>query len=138
MTHGMEARCFQVEFDEGALTRLGVAPSTDPLWETVLSLHLLQNGQESLAYDPWRREVRGALRRHRTGSRRRRPGVAAAVPARGPTSRTSSRPVVRPCPGGRRGPGAVDAPAQTRRRTRPAVRELAWSGAAQCAVGGHR
>lgn len=53
----------QVEFDEGALTRLGVAPSTDPLWETVLSLHLLQNGQESLAYDPWRREVRGALRR---------------------------------------------------------------------------
>ncbi|ANB10343.1 ArsR family transcriptional regulator [Streptomyces ambofaciens] len=55
----------QVDFDEGALARLRVARGADPLWETVLSLHLLQTGQESLAYDGWRREVRGAL--HRTG-----------------------------------------------------------------------
>ncbi|MFD6188672.1 ArsR family transcriptional regulator [Streptomyces sp. NPDC060275] len=54
-----------VEFDQGALTRLRVARGTDALWETVLSLHLLQNGQEPLAYGPWRREVRAAL--HRAG-----------------------------------------------------------------------
>lgn len=55
----------QVEFDQGALARLRVARGADALWETVLSLQLLQNGQESLAYDPWRREVRRAL--HRAG-----------------------------------------------------------------------
>lgn len=55
----------QVEFDQGALARLRVARGTDALWETVLSLHLLQNGQESLTYGPWRREVRRAL--HRAG-----------------------------------------------------------------------
>lgn len=53
----------QVDFDEGALARMGVARGADPLWETALSLHLLQNGEDPLAYDPWRREVRGALRR---------------------------------------------------------------------------
>ncbi|MEV5016478.1 hypothetical protein ACIGW1_19900 [Streptomyces sp. NPDC053780] len=52
-----------MDFDEGALTRMGVARGADPLWETVLSLHLLQNDQEPLTYDPWRREVRGALHR---------------------------------------------------------------------------
>ncbi|MFE1072536.1 ArsR/SmtB family transcription factor [Streptomyces sp. NPDC058783] len=55
----------QVEFDQGALARLRVARGTDALWETVLSLHLLQHGQESLTYGPWRREVRRAL--HRAG-----------------------------------------------------------------------
>lgn len=51
----------QVEFGEGALSRLRVAREPDPLWETVLSLHLLQNRQEPLVYDPWRQEVRSAL-----------------------------------------------------------------------------
>ncbi|MEU5139658.1 helix-turn-helix domain-containing protein [Streptomyces sp. NPDC021139] len=55
----------QVEFDQGALARLRVARGSDALWETVLSLQLLQNGQESLTYGPWRREVRDAL--HRAG-----------------------------------------------------------------------
>ncbi|HEX5568579.1 MAG TPA: helix-turn-helix domain-containing protein [Streptomyces sp.] len=54
-----------VRFDEGELTRLRVAERTDPLWETVLSLHLLQNRQAASAFDPWRREVRAALERHR-------------------------------------------------------------------------
>jgi DNA-binding transcriptional ArsR family regulator len=53
----------QVDFDEGAMTRLRVACGADPLWDVSLSLHLLQNGQESLVYDAWRREVRAALRR---------------------------------------------------------------------------
>jgi DNA-binding transcriptional ArsR family regulator len=53
----------EVDFDEGALGRLRVARGPDPLWETVLSLHLLQNRQEPLVYDAWRQEVRGALHR---------------------------------------------------------------------------
>ncbi|WP_076972518.1 helix-turn-helix domain-containing protein [Streptomyces sp. M1013] len=53
----------QVEFDQGALARLRVARGSDALWETVLSLQLLRNGQESLTYGPWRREVRDALYR---------------------------------------------------------------------------
>ncbi|MHB9855868.1 ArsR/SmtB family transcription factor [Streptomyces krungchingensis] len=55
----------QVDFGGGALGRVRVARGADPLWEAALSLQLLQNRQESLAYDTWRREVRGAL--HRTG-----------------------------------------------------------------------
>ncbi|MGV9253090.1 helix-turn-helix domain-containing protein [Streptomyces sp. NPDC003697] len=52
-----------MDFSEGSLTRLRVARGADPLWDAVLSLHLLQNRQESLAYDGWRREVRAALLR---------------------------------------------------------------------------
>lgn len=55
----------QVDFGEGALSRLRVAREPDPMWETVLSLHLLQNRQEPLVYDPWRQEVKSAL--HSTG-----------------------------------------------------------------------
>ncbi|MFE5261293.1 helix-turn-helix domain-containing protein [Streptomyces coelicoflavus] len=51
----------EVEFDQGALARLRVAHGSDALWETVLSLQLLQDGREPLTYDPWRREVRRAL-----------------------------------------------------------------------------
>ncbi|XKK61608.1 hypothetical protein HFP71_01125 [Streptomyces sp. ARC32] len=55
----------EVEFDEGALARLRVARGSDALWETVLSLQLLQDGREPLTHDPWRHEVRRAL--HRAG-----------------------------------------------------------------------
>lgn len=55
----------QVDFGEGALSRLRVARGADPLWDAALSLHLLQNRQESLVYDAWRREVRAALHRER-------------------------------------------------------------------------
>ncbi|CAL9523048.1 hypothetical protein SUDANB106_03898 [Streptomyces sp. enrichment culture] len=54
-----------VRFDSGELARLRVARRTDPLWEAVLSLHLLQNRQAALVFDPWRQEVRAALERHR-------------------------------------------------------------------------
>ncbi|GAA1735982.1 winged helix-turn-helix domain-containing protein [Isoptericola hypogeus] len=40
------------------MTRLRVPGRPDPLWDTVLSLHLLQNRQSALAFDPWRRQVR--------------------------------------------------------------------------------
>jgi DNA-binding transcriptional ArsR family regulator len=53
----------RVDFSSGELSRLRVAPGVDPLWETALSLHLLQNRQAALAFDPWRREARAALAR---------------------------------------------------------------------------
>ncbi|WP_244258083.1 hypothetical protein [Streptomyces sp. Tu 2975] len=49
-----------MDFSSGELARLRVAPGIDPLWETALSLHLLQNRQAAPAFDPWRREARAA------------------------------------------------------------------------------
>ncbi|MFE6970237.1 ArsR/SmtB family transcription factor [Isoptericola sp. NPDC057653] len=43
------------------LTRLRVAARPDPMWDVVLSLHLLQNRQAALAFDPWRRQVRARV-----------------------------------------------------------------------------
>ncbi|MFF5899975.1 ArsR/SmtB family transcription factor [Streptomyces argenteolus] len=45
------------------LARLRLAPGLDLLWETALSLHLLQNRQAPLVFGAWRREVGAALRR---------------------------------------------------------------------------
>lgn len=53
----------RVEFTHQELTRLRLAPDVDPLWETALSLHLLQNRRAPLAFGAWRREVAEALRR---------------------------------------------------------------------------
>lgn len=53
----------RVEFTHRELARLRLAPDVDPLWETALSLHLLQNRRAPLAFGPWRREVTAALRR---------------------------------------------------------------------------
>ncbi|QNS06391.1 winged helix-turn-helix domain-containing protein [Streptomyces xanthii] len=53
----------RIEVTGEDLARLRVAPDTDPLWEIVLSLHLLQNRQAAVVFDPWRREVRAALAR---------------------------------------------------------------------------
>ncbi|MFI2780298.1 ArsR/SmtB family transcription factor [Streptomyces sp. ALB3] len=52
-----------MEFTSHELARLRVASGVDPLWETALSLHLLQNRQVPLAFCAWRREVGAALRR---------------------------------------------------------------------------
>lgn len=52
----------RVEFTSQELARLRVASGVDPLWETALSLHLLQNRQAPLAFGAWRREVGTALR----------------------------------------------------------------------------
>ncbi|MFE3519594.1 ArsR/SmtB family transcription factor [Streptomyces sp. NPDC059166] len=61
-----------MEFTSEELARLCVASDVDPLWETALSLHLLQNRQAPLVFGPWRREVSAALRRS---------GLAAAAQA---------------------------------------------------------
>jgi DNA-binding transcriptional ArsR family regulator len=53
----------QVDLSRRELTRLRVAEGADPMWEVALSLHLLQNQQAALIFDPWRREVRVALER---------------------------------------------------------------------------
>ncbi|WP_327111309.1 helix-turn-helix domain-containing protein [Streptomyces sp. NBC_01341] len=52
----------RVEFTSRELAGLRVAPRVDPLWETALSLHLLQNRQAPLTFGAWRREVGAALR----------------------------------------------------------------------------
>ncbi|WP_405456128.1 helix-turn-helix domain-containing protein [Streptomyces sp. NBC_00101] len=52
-----------MEFTHQELARLRLAPDVDPLWETALSLHLLQRRQAPLAFGSWRREAIAALRR---------------------------------------------------------------------------
>lgn len=52
-----------IDLSTADLARLRVAEEPDPLWEAVLSLHLLQNRQAALTFDPWRRRTRAALRR---------------------------------------------------------------------------
>ncbi|MFG3345680.1 ArsR/SmtB family transcription factor [Streptomyces sp. NPDC048018] len=52
-----------MDFSNEDLVRLRVAAGVDPLWETALSLHLLQNRTAPLTFGPWRREVGAALRR---------------------------------------------------------------------------
>ncbi|UGY91306.1 ArsR/SmtB family transcription factor [Streptomyces gobiensis] len=53
----------RIHFASEDLNRLRLAAGPDPLWETVLSLHLLQNRDASLVFDPWRREVRARIAR---------------------------------------------------------------------------
>ncbi|MBT2505027.1 winged helix-turn-helix transcriptional regulator [Streptomyces sp. ISL-98] len=53
----------RIHFGTEDLNRLRVAARPDPLWEIVNSLHLLQNRQGALVFDPWRREVRAAIAR---------------------------------------------------------------------------
>ncbi|MFD3513944.1 ArsR/SmtB family transcription factor [Streptomyces sp. NPDC058657] len=55
----------RIHFGTEDLNRLRIAARPDPLWELVHALHLLQNRQASLVFDPWRREVRDALVRER-------------------------------------------------------------------------
>ncbi|MFI0739216.1 ArsR/SmtB family transcription factor [Streptomyces sp. NPDC021100] len=45
--------------DDVARTRLAQTP--DPMWEVLLSLHMLQTTDGPLVFDRWRREVRGRL-----------------------------------------------------------------------------
>lgn len=53
----------RVEFTHQELARLRLATDVDLLWETALSLHLLQMREAPLAFGSWRREVTAALRR---------------------------------------------------------------------------
>ncbi|MER5213778.1 helix-turn-helix domain-containing protein [Streptomyces sp. NPDC002838] len=53
----------RIGFGTDDLSRLRVAAGSDFMWEVVLSLHLLQNRQAALVFDPWRRQVREDLAR---------------------------------------------------------------------------
>ncbi|WP_344531694.1 winged helix-turn-helix domain-containing protein [Streptomyces albiaxialis] len=53
----------RIEFSSEELNGLRLADGPDPLWETVLSLHILQTRDAPLAFDPWRAAARGALAR---------------------------------------------------------------------------
>ncbi|MCF2533165.1 ArsR/SmtB family transcription factor [Yinghuangia soli] len=43
------------------LNRLRISDRLDPMWEIAFSLHLLQNRELALVFDPWRHEVRAEL-----------------------------------------------------------------------------
>ncbi|MFG2670364.1 hypothetical protein [Streptomyces sp. NPDC048445] len=51
----------RIEFGTEDLNRLRLAESVQPLWETALSLQLLQNRHAALVFDPWRRKARADL-----------------------------------------------------------------------------
>ncbi|MFG2596586.1 ArsR/SmtB family transcription factor [Streptomyces sp. NPDC048462] len=51
----------RIEFGTEDLTRLRLAESVHPLWETALSLQLLQNRHGALVFDSWRRKARADL-----------------------------------------------------------------------------
>lgn len=53
----------RILFSGEDLARTRVAPAPDPVWELVLSLHLLQDGGRDGLIGDWRREVHGILRR---------------------------------------------------------------------------
>lgn len=53
----------RIEFSSEELNGLRLADGPDPMWETVLSLHLLRSRRDALVFDPWRRTVRAALAR---------------------------------------------------------------------------
>lgn len=54
----------RIHFTSTDLARTHVAEGPDPLWETVLSLHMLRAGYGRLAFAEWRRNVRAGLHRH--------------------------------------------------------------------------
>lgn len=53
----------RIHFTTEDLNGLRVVARPDPLWEIVNSLHLLQNRQGALVFDPWRHEIRAAIAR---------------------------------------------------------------------------
>ncbi|MFG3257863.1 ArsR/SmtB family transcription factor [Streptomyces sp. NPDC048172] len=53
----------RIEFSSEELNGLRLADGPDPLWETVLSLHILQTREAPLTFDPWRAAARTALAR---------------------------------------------------------------------------
>ncbi|MEV0219308.1 helix-turn-helix domain-containing protein [Streptomyces sp. NPDC050704] len=53
----------RIHFTGQDLENIRIARSPDPLWEIVCSLCRLQTKEGAPVFDPWRREVRGRLRR---------------------------------------------------------------------------
>lgn len=52
----------RVHFTSQDLRRTRIAAEPDPLWELLLSLHMVQGNDGQVVYDRWRRSARGALR----------------------------------------------------------------------------
>src|SRR3712207_1921234 len=52
----------RVHFTAEDLTRIRIRAQPHPLWEVLLSLHLLQTRHGAVVFGPWRRDVRAALR----------------------------------------------------------------------------
>jgi DNA-binding transcriptional ArsR family regulator len=52
----------RIVFSRDDVARTRLAPAPDPLWEIVLSLHLLQGSHAEPQFGPWRRAVRRDLR----------------------------------------------------------------------------
>lgn len=52
----------RIHFTAEDLTRVRVRADPHPLWEVLLSLHLLQTRHGALMFGPWRRDARAALR----------------------------------------------------------------------------
>ncbi|MFC9086176.1 winged helix-turn-helix domain-containing protein [Nocardiopsis dassonvillei] len=50
----------RIHFTGTDLANTVVAPEPDPMWETLLSLHALQNRDGRRVFDPWRRSLRQA------------------------------------------------------------------------------
>jgi DNA-binding transcriptional ArsR family regulator len=53
----------RIHFTSDDLVRIRIASTPDPMWETVLSLHMLQAGSGVLAFRQWRDSVRRRLPR---------------------------------------------------------------------------
>ncbi|MGW5127967.1 ArsR/SmtB family transcription factor [Streptomyces sp. NPDC004069] len=56
-------RVLRVHFTSEDLNRVRFAERPDPMWETVLSIHLLGNAHGRAVFDPWRTRVRARLGR---------------------------------------------------------------------------
>jgi DNA-binding transcriptional ArsR family regulator len=59
----------RIVFSGDDIARVRLAPAADPIWELILSLHLLQGGDPSIA--GWRSATAGRLRRAESGNRLR-------------------------------------------------------------------
>ncbi|MCE7001573.1 winged helix-turn-helix domain-containing protein [Kibdelosporangium philippinense] len=52
----------RIHFTADDLARIRVRAEPHPLWEVLLSMHLLQSGHGSLMFDNWRRQARSSMR----------------------------------------------------------------------------
>ncbi|GAA4529881.1 ArsR/SmtB family transcription factor [Amycolatopsis samaneae] len=55
----------RIHFTAEDLGRVRIQRTAHEMWESVLSLQLLQTRELPMVFDPWRREVRGAVQRER-------------------------------------------------------------------------
>ncbi|MFJ8537755.1 winged helix-turn-helix domain-containing protein [Streptomyces sp. NPDC093591] len=51
----------RIHFTDDDLAHIRLAPAPDPMWEALLSMHMLQTGDGSAAFGGWRRRVRHDL-----------------------------------------------------------------------------